>query len=458
MANATDLEQPDDAAKGTATEQKPGSQYTGAPSRMVRARGLIIAAIVALAALALVAGLPAGLTVIAALVLGAVALVIPLGDQNASHLALADDKVAQKVDAATLPSVPTADADATVQSILLAVPAPVALIDGQAGIIAANDAFVQLFEPGTVSTSALIRFRNPDVQNAILAAVEGRRTAVAEFADKGRLGRWFELTAVPLEIGTVSQARGLLHFRDLSEARRLEKMRTDFVGNASHELRTPLASLKGYLETLAGAARNDPEARERFIGIMLEQADRMERLIDDLLSLSRFETGLGRSSFGPTDLSDTLFHVRSALTPMAEKYGAELEFDDESLIAAPHRVNGSRDELIQLFENLVENAIKYGDTGTKVQVGITSTREFERDVYKVTVSDNGPGIASEHIPRLTERFYRIDVQTSRERQGTGLGLAIVKHILTRHDGYLSVKSDVGTGSTFTVTIPRSGRA
>ncbi|MEM0900749.1 MAG: ATP-binding protein [Pseudomonadota bacterium] len=330
-------------------------------------------------------------------------------------------------------------------------PEPAVLIDGTAAILHFNASFAATFPNTTADTSALVKFRAPEVQNAVRNGITFRKPSKIEFSSRsaGQENR-FSVSVVPVG----SDALCMMHFRDLSEARRLEKMRSDFVGNASHELRTPLTSLKGYLETLSGAARNDPEARERFIAIMLEQADRMDRLISDLLSLSRMETASGRSSFGPVNLADVLFHVRSALNPTAQKRGVTLNFDDEQLLSASLRVSGDSDELIQVFENLIENGIKYGRKDGQVDVLIEpDVKEYGRMCVRVSVKDDGEGIKPEHIPRLTERFYRVDVQTSRELQGTGLGLAIVKHILWRHDGDMTITSKLGFGSTFTITLP-----
>jgi two-component system phosphate regulon sensor histidine kinase PhoR len=225
-------------------------------------------------------------------------------------------------------------------------------------------------------------------------------------------------------------------------------MRVDFVANASHELRTPLASLSGFIETLQGPAKDDPGAREKFLGIMGEQAKRMARLIDDLMSLSRIELSLHLQPQMVIDLAGVVAIACDMLMPLAKEKGVTLEIKRE----APRLdVRGDRDELIRVFENLIENALKYGAPGKKVEV----TLRAEADEALVSVRDFGPGIASEHLPRLTERFYRVDTERSRAQGGTGLGLALVKHILARHRGRLIVTSEPGEGAMFTARIPRS---
>ncbi|MDX3926540.1 MAG: phosphate regulon sensor histidine kinase PhoR [Shinella sp.] len=238
----------------------------------------------------------------------------------------------------------------------------------------------------------------------------------------------------------------LLSFRDVSQARRIERMRSDFVANASHELRTPLASLRGFIETLQGPARTDLAAHERFLAIMHEQATRMSRLVDDLLSLSRLELKSHIVPDEKVDLVPLLGHVRDGLQPLAQELGVEIALD---LPAEPVVVAGDRDELVEVFENLIENACKYGQEGKRVDVRLSGSGDGD-DPVEVSVTDYGVGIPSEHVPRITERFYRVNVEASRSKKGTGLGLAIVKHILTRHRARLVVKSEVGKGTVFTV--------
>jgi two-component system phosphate regulon sensor histidine kinase PhoR len=233
-------------------------------------------------------------------------------------------------------------------------------------------------------------------------------------------------------------------------------MRVDFVANASHELRTPLAALSGFIETLTGPARNDTAARERFLDIMEAQAKRMARLIDDLLSLSRIELAAHVRPQTPVELVPIVRQVVDALQMLARDRGVIVTIQAPK---EPLTVSGDRDELTRVFENLIENALKYGASGKRVE--ITLSRAFHvggSEEALVAVRDFGPGIAAEHLPRLTERFYRVDVTESREQGGTGLGLALVKHIMNRHRGRLTIESRPGEGATFTVRLPVSTRA
>jgi two-component system phosphate regulon sensor histidine kinase PhoR len=243
----------------------------------------------------------------------------------------------------------------------------------------------------------------------------------------------------------------LITIHDESEQQRLLEMRTDFIANASHELRTPLASVRGFIETLQGPARHDEAARNRFLSIMAEQAERMTRLIDDLLLLSRVEEKANLKPTGQVRLNELLNDVVRSMTPAANERGITMTVEPEtsSLLA-----KGERDELFQVFHNLIENAVKYGKEGGSVKVlMIENDRDPGKKRVSVTVSDDGPGITPEHLPRLTERFYRVNTELSRRVGGTGLGLAITKHILNRHQGELSVDSIVGQGTTFKVVLP-----
>ncbi|WP_193177300.1 ATP-binding protein [Oricola nitratireducens] len=339
------------------------------------------------------------------------------------------------------------------ETVMDNLPNPLMLLDARGTIQTVNKACRRFFgdsiEPGS---SVLLRFRSPELLSMVNEALAGGTPGPAEVLERYPIERWFEATIVRLP-ADASDAPFLLHFRDLSEVRRIDRMRSDFIANASHELRTPLASLNGFIETLSGPARDDAAARDRFLAIMKEQADRMSRLIDDLLSLSRLETAFGRTDFEPVDVADVLRAVSTALAPTAAEASVTISEDVEAIDTPDCRVWGSRDELIQVFTNLMENAIRYGAIGGRIDIVAERTPVSGVDSVRVTVRDYGPGIAEEHIPRLTERFYRVDVESSRSKKGTGLGLAIVKHILTRHTGRLSVTSQVGEGASFVVTIP-----
>ena len=291
------------------------------------------------------------------------------------------------------------------------------------------------------------RLRVPELIAAFERVAKGGPPERVEFSERVPAERWFAAWFASL---SDSADFIVLILQDLSEQKRIDRIRVDFVANASHELRTPLASLAGFIETLQGPARDDPAARTRFLAIMHDQATRMSRLIDDLLSLSRIELKAHVRPSGTVDLVAVLHHVRDALEPRARELGVVIE---ERLPADPVNVTGERDELIQVFENLIENAIKYGQSGKRVVVSLAEPAP--RQGPSVSVRDFGPGIAEEYLPRLTERFYRIDVEASRQHRGTGLGLAIVKHILTRHGARLNIESRLGDGATFTVVFAQA---
>jgi two-component system phosphate regulon sensor histidine kinase PhoR len=228
-------------------------------------------------------------------------------------------------------------------------------------------------------------------------------------------------------------------------------MRADFVANASHELRTPLAAVAGFIDTLRGHAKDDEAARENFLQIMGVQTARMSRLIDDLLSLTRIELNEHVPPQGRVGLEGVVREAVAALEPLARPDGIGIAIDAQPGLPP---ITGDRDELIQLFQNLIHNAIKYGREGGHVWV-MVGFAEPEDQLF-VAVKDDGEGIPPQAVPRLTERFYRVDVKRSRERGGTGLGLAIVKHIVSRHQGRLTIESKLGEGSTFTVFLPAIG--
>jgi two-component system phosphate regulon sensor histidine kinase PhoR len=244
----------------------------------------------------------------------------------------------------------------------------------------------------------------------------------------------------------------LMTFHDQTPLRRVEEMRADFVANASHELRTPLAALSGFIDTLQGPAKDDAKARERFLGIMHAQATRMARLIDDLLSLSRVELSAHVRPDTLVDIVPIIRQVADGLEPLASERQVKIEID---LPAEPVVIAGDREELLRLFENLIENALKYGASGGKVMVSLMSSALADGAAeVRVVVRDFGPGIAPEHLPRLTERFYRVDVGDSRAQGGTGLGLSLVKHIVNRHRGRLLIESVLKNGATFTACFPQ----
>jgi two-component system phosphate regulon sensor histidine kinase PhoR len=338
------------------------------------------------------------------------------------------------------------------QLIVSGLPDPVIALDRDGRVLALNDSAQALAPALRRGEPAALALRAPDLIEAIGRAAASGKEQHVQYSERVPLERWFEAIAIPIrrQPGTGNPDLVLLTFHDLTPLRRVEEMRADFVANASHELRTPLAALLGFVETLQGPARDDAAARARFLTIMQEQARRMARLIDDLLSLSRIELNAHRRPDTFVDLVPIVRQVTDGLQTLARDRGVTVSVVAMSALT----VRGDHDELVRVFENLVENALKYGAPGKRVDVTIArATSPDGEPEARVSVRDFGPGIPPEHLPRLTERFYRVDVTESRAQGGTGLGLALVKHILARHRGRVSIESMPGAGATFTVHIP-----
>jgi len=328
---------------------------------------------------------------------------------------------------------------------------PMIVFDHRATVLFANVSARDAFQSLEKDTGLYLRFRAPEMHALIQGVITDGEPRSIDYFERVPIDRWYKAMVKALRGADGKPELFVLLFRDQSETRRIDRMRSDFIANASHELRTPLASLLGFIETLQGPARNDASARERFLGIMQKQAERMSRLIDDLLSLSRLEMRAHLAVTECVDMTAVLNHVADTLSPLAQGLDVVIE---RHLPDHPLNVTGTRDELIQVFQNLVENACKYGQGGKRIIVNLNEEVSQGASEVVVSVQDFGPGIAAEHLPRLTERFYRIDVETSRAQKGTGLGLAIVKHILARHRGRLVVRSQLGEGSTFMVRLPK----
>lgn len=335
----------------------------------------------------------------------------------------------------------------TALDLAAVVPDPLLVFNENGATLYANAAAIAAFGQMPRGTLLPHRFRAPEMQSYIAAAIAGERVGSIEYAERVPLERSFRVSAMP--IGDRGRMFAIL-FRDQSEIRRIDRMRADFIANASHELRTPLASIAGFIETLQGPARNDEKARANFLQIMQSQTARMARLIDDLLTLSRIEMKPLARPGERLDLGKTIATVVEQLAQVARENGVTVNFErpDQPVI-----VPGSRDELTQVFINLLENAYKYGSQGDRVDVAIQPSPPGQPPEVAITVRDFGPGIAEEHIPRITERFYRVEIDGNPQKRGTGLGLSIVKHILARHEGRLSIRSKLGEGSSFTVHLP-----
>ena len=280
--------------------------------------------------------------------------------------------------------------------------------------------------------------RDPQFLAALRSATEGQKFASARAASIVP-GRSFDVTAAPLPGGGAVAV-----LRDLTETERVEKTRRDFIANVSHELRTPLTSIQGYTETLLDSTTDNGHVRE-FLEIVRKNAARMSRLTEDLLTLARVESGEQRFVLQPTAPGDLLDDAVESFREMAKASGLELTVEE----VATTPVNADREAIHQVFSNLIENAMKYAASGAKIILG---ARNCERGV-EFYVRDFGPGIASEHLPRLFERFYRVDKARSRESGGTGLGLAIAKHITLAHLGSIRAESELNHGSTFLFTLP-----
>jgi two-component system, OmpR family, phosphate regulon sensor histidine kinase PhoR len=342
--------------------------------------------------------------------------------------------------------------DDPLRAVIAGLPDPVIALGGDGRVLAFNERARALAPALRRGEPVSLALRMPELIEAIGRAYARGEQQRVEYSERVPLDRWFETIVMPIkrEPDASKPDLVLMTFHDLTPLRRVEEMRADFVANASHELRTPLAALSGFIETLQGPARDDTKARERFLGIMQEQARRMARLIDDLLSLSRIELNAHRRPDTPVDLVPIVRQVVDGLQMLARDRGVIVNVETTDVL----KVAGDRDELVRILENLIENALKYGAAGKRVDIALARAVSADGEPEaQVSVRDYGPGIAPEHLPRLTERFYRVDVRESRAQGGTGLGLALVKHILNRHRGRLTIESTLGAGATFTVHLP-----
>jgi two-component system phosphate regulon sensor histidine kinase PhoR len=367
-------------------------------------------------------------------------------------------------------------------AVVESLPDPVLVITGRDAldladrrVTFANRAARELLRIQGEGVSLVSAIRHPRVLEAVDESLFGRMAGEAAYESGGAQDRFWRVLTRPLPEAADGALLALLVMRDETDSRRNERMRADFLANASHELRTPLASLTGFIETLRGHAKDDAVARERFLGVMAAQAGRMARLIDDLMSLSRIELNEHIAPDGRVDVVVAVLDVIDALSPLAAERGVTLQTK-----LAPRgqaMVVGDRDQLLQVAQNLIDNGLKYspakGVLEIEVCTGVSADSAIaprlvggvrlgllapdlaggERFVV-LRVADHGPGIAREHLPRLSERFYRVEGQKSGERLGTGLGLAIVKHIINRHRGGLAIESVEGQGATFTAYLPQ----
>ena len=332
-------------------------------------------------------------------------------------------------------------------------PDPVVVVDSRRHVVAANEAARKFLPANYFGRDLSMSLRHPDVLEAVDQAFATAGDDERQIILPGTVARIFDLRVFVLRNESTARNEAVLVFRDVTSAKRSEQMRADFVANVSHELRSPLSAMIGFIETLRGPAREDPEAHARFLAIMNDEAQRMGHLIEDLLSLSRVEVNEHIAPTSVADVAGILAGLKEALGPRAAERKMTIDLDTGGDLPL---VFGDPDQLHQVFRNLVENAISYGREGTPIRLVARRVDRMPRTGVTgvaVSVEDQGEGIPDEEIPRLTERFYRVDKGRSRSMGGTGLGLAIVKHIVSRHRGTLTVDSVVGRGSKFTVTIP-----
>jgi|HubBroStandDraft_1064217.scaffolds.fasta_scaffold22575_3 two-component system phosphate regulon sensor histidine kinase PhoR len=390
----------------------------------------------------------AGLTVLDALTVGYAAV----GFIIVAAAAFLATRAGQEASPQARPVAASDGVGDSLQAVVAGLPDPVIALDRNGRVLTLNEHARSLTPALRQGEPVSLALRMPELIEAIGRAYDTGEEQRVEYSERVPLDRWFETIVVPVKRRSNPGRPDLvlMTFHDLTPLRRVEEMRADFVANASHELRTPLAALSGFIETLQGSARDDEKARERFLAIMQEQARRMARLIDDLLSLSRIELNAHRRPDALVDLVPIVRQVVDGLETLARDRGVTVHVEAARAMTVP----GDRDELVRVFENLVENALKYGAPGKRVDVTLAPHESAEGEPEaQVAIRDYGPGIAPEHLPRLTERFYRVDVTESRAQGGTGLGLALVKHILNRHRGRLSIESKLGAGATFTVQLP-----
>jgi two-component system phosphate regulon sensor histidine kinase PhoR len=342
-------------------------------------------------------------------------------------------------------------------------------------VVMANTAARQMFTIAEAQPMIASVIRRPDLLDLVEAALTQGASGQVEWQPSGSVQeRRLNALVRPLPPASDGARSALIIVRDETDARRNETLRADFLANASHELKTPLASLQGFIETLRGHARDDPEAREKFLGIMSNQVERMIRLVGDLMSLSRVELNEHIRPTGAVELAATLEDVVETLRPIAQAADVTLKLD----AAGPATIAGDEHQIIQVAQNLVENAIKHSPPGGEVRIEVTEGQSVKdltapkepqsawrslltpeaaagRQYQAFRVVNAGPGISREHLPRLTERFYRAPGQSSGDTSGTGLGLAIVKHIVNRHRGGLFVESAEGRGAAFTAYFPKA---
>ncbi|MDH5187996.1 MAG: ATP-binding protein [Rhodospirillaceae bacterium] len=338
-------------------------------------------------------------------------------------------------------------------AILDALPDPVVLLDKKREVLALNQAAAELMGDNARGSDLSMSFRHPQILDSVSMAISGGTAKATEITLSAPVRRIFEAYATSLPKGIAGNARAILVLHNVTLARQAEEMRADFVANVSHELRSPLSSLVGFIETLQGPAKDDVAAQEKFLNVMEGEAGRMARLIDDLLSLARIEVNEHVKPQGNVNVESVLDSVVDTLSVRAGERGIEIEKRIDANLPA---IQGDTDQITEVFQNLIDNAIKYGQENEPISLRAIPVERIPTvggSGVCVSVANHGVKIDPEHLPRLTERFYRIDKGRSRQMGGTGLGLAIVKHIVARHRGRLTVESTEKDGTVFSVYLP-----
>ncbi|HEY8595094.1 MAG TPA: ATP-binding protein [Devosiaceae bacterium] len=332
---------------------------------------------------------------------------------------------------------------------------PCLVLNRRGLVVHKNPPAIRQFPSSIVGSPIALSIRNPSLTEAMDKVRGSGVPQQIELHLHRPTETWYRVSVAPLSLpdgnGREQGELLVLTLYNLTEQKRLDALRADFIANASHEMRTPLTSLMGFIDTLLGPAARDAAARERFLGIMRSQAERMSRLIDDMLSLSRIELRQHVHPTGTVDLVGLVRRVTDGLEMQAGEAGVAINLD---LPDTPLEVTGDETELFEVVENLIDNAIKYGADGGRIDVSAAVAQDRPEPAVRLAVTDYGAGIEGEHVPRLTERFYRVDAESSRKKKGTGLGLAIVKHIVNRHRGTLTIRSRVGGGTRVEVVLPR----
>lgn len=338
----------------------------------------------------------------------------------------------------------------TIENIIQAIPFAIIVINRDEELVAVNNSASKILGAPKLKKNIFHSIRDPDLVEAIEQVFEtGQAQEILWRTTRNRLDRYYDVT-----VKLMDEHHTLIAFDDRTTVEQGLQLRRDFISNVSHELKTPLTSLMGFIETLEGVAKDDKDAQARFLGVMKEEAQRMTRLVDELLSLNHIENNSHLRPTETVNLIQILDQTISNLTPELTGNGNTVDFQKPS---HPVEILGEYDQLRQVFTNLLENAVKYGGPDKPIHIVIGDIEDqplLRTKGVRVDVSDQGPGIAHAHLARLTERFYRVDNHRSRQVGGTGLGLSIVKHIVTRHRGRFKITTELGKGSTFSVILPQ----